>query len=629
MADRAIRFQPSGSRITYRPDATLLELAREAGVSIESICGGSGKCGKCKVVSTHGKQKLSPTNEIEQSSLRNDEIEAGLRLACQTRVLSEGDIVVLVPEGSRRGHHRLLASGIEPAVELAPAVSKVLLKIPPATLADIRADDDRLLDILNSEAAVRANIAPGVHRLVPSALREKSWEATVTLFRKEELIGIDPGDTTGELLGIAVDLGTTKIVAYLVDLATGSTIGTESCPNPQIPFGEDVMSRITFTAGERDGLDRLQKVAIGAINDMIGRLCSEADRNTVDVLEIVVVGNTAMHHILFGISPVHLATAPYAPVVRKALSVNPGHLGIDIYPFGRVTALPNIAGFVGADAIAVLMSSGLYEQDDIGMMIDIGTNTEIIAGGRDRLISCSCASGPAFEGAHIKNGMRAATGAIERVWIDESARKIHLRTVDDASPKGICGSGIVDAISEMLKCGIISASGAITSAPEEGWNVREGSDRKPEFVLYEPEDNGDGIEVSITQNDVQEIQLAKAAIYTGVSTLLKKLGVDCLDISTVYVAGAFGTYVDTSSAIHIGMYPDIPPERIKFIGNAAGSGARMALKSVEARRLADDLSRKVEYIELASEKDFQSEFAKAMFLPHREPDRFPSANRST
>ena len=397
MTDHTIRFQPHGSRTASRPGSTVLDLAQEAGVSIESICGGLGKCGKCRVMVTHGKERLSPISDIERRMFSGEQTGDELRLACQARIVSDGDVIVVVPEASRREHHRLVTSGIEPSIQLAPAISKVLLKIPPATLADVRADDDRLLDILNSEAAVVANIAPGVHRLVPRALREKSWEATAVLYMKEELIGIDPGDSTGDLLGVAVDVGTTKLAAYLVDLTTGTTIGTESKPNPQIPFGEDVMSRITFAANSEGGLEKLQKAVAAAVNDLICQLCEGSGRSTMDILEVVVVGNTAMHHIFFGISPSHLAMAPYAPVVRKRLSVDPGHVGIEMYPFGKVSALPNIAGFVGADAVAALMSSGLHDDDDLGMMIDIGTNTEIIAGSRKRLVGCSCASGPAFK----------------------------------------------------------------------------------------------------------------------------------------------------------------------------------------------------------------------------------------
>jgi uncharacterized 2Fe-2S/4Fe-4S cluster protein (DUF4445 family) len=626
MAQAVVRIQPLGRKVSARADASLLDLAREVDVSVESICGGAGRCGKCRVMVTAGDGMLSPVNESERTGLTPDEIDLGVRLACQAKIVTVGDVVVDIPELSRRGHHRLLASGIEPEVEHCPAVGKVLLRIPPATLEDIRADDDRLLDVLHSEAAVTANIAQGVHQLMPKAVRENSWEATVTLFRNEELIRIDPGDTTGSLLGVAVDIGTTKIVAYLVDLNSGETVGTESQPNPQIPFGEDVMSRITYATRNPGGLKKLKDAVVGTVNTLVARLCAGMGKDPSDVLEMVVVGNTAMHHIFFGITPEHLAQAPYAPAVRTSLSVNPGHLGIDIYPFGKVSALPNIAGFVGADAVAVLMSSGLYDDEEIGMMIDIGTNTEIIAGNRERLIACSCASGPAFEGAHIKNGMRAATGAIERVWMDPATREVHLRTVDEGPARGICGSGIVDAVSEMFKCGLLSDSGRMLPS---AWadRFKEGVDGKAEFILASGKDAEGGIEITITQNDIQEIQLAKAAIFTGVSLLMGKLGISCSGLKRVYAAGAFGTYVDATSAIAIGMYPDIPPERIKFVGNAAGSGARMALKSTKARDLADRLSRRVEYVELAVEKDFQTEFAKAMFLPHRETDRFPSVVR--
>jgi uncharacterized 2Fe-2S/4Fe-4S cluster protein (DUF4445 family) len=628
MENKITRFQPLGRRVSSEVGSTLLDLAMDTDVPVESICGGAGKCGKCRVMVAAGSEHLSPPTENERSTLTKEEKDMGVRLACQTRVVQSGDIVVDVPELSRRGHHRLLASGIEPEVERTPAVGKILLRIPPATLEDIRADDDRLLEVLHSEAAITANISQGVHQLLPKAVRENSWEATVTLYRNEELIRIDPGDTTGNLLGVAVDLGTTKVVAYLVDLISGEILGTESQPNPQIPFGEDVMSRITYASRTDGGLRRLNEAIVNAVNALLARLCETAGKDQTDILEMLVVGNTAMHHIFFGITPEHLAQAPYAPAIRTAISVDPGHLGIDIYPFGKVSSLPNIAGFVGADAVAVLLASGLHDDEDIGMMIDIGTNTEIIAGNRGRLIGCSCASGPAFEGAHIKHGMRAASGAIERVWIDPSTMEVHLRTVDDAPARGICGSGIVDAISEMFRCRVIGSSGKL-SEPGSNERVRRGADGKMEFVLVADGEAGAGTDITITQNDIQEIQLAKAAIFTGVSTLMKKLGIGCSDLKCVYAAGAFGTYVDATSAVTIGMYPDIPPERIKFVGNAAGSGARMALKSIKSRDLADRLSRRVEYIELAMEKDFQAEFAKAMFLPHRERERFPSVGAGT
>jgi len=621
-----VHFQPLGRKIEPKKGRHLLDLAREAGVSMESICGSVGKCGKCKIIVRSGAASLSPASESEMRLLSEQERRAGVRLACQAVITAPGNIVVEVPEESRRGHHRLLAAGIEPMVKLEPAVNKVLLKLPPATLKDLRADDDRLLDMLYKKARVRARISAGVHKDLPSALREKTWTATVTLFRNEELIRVEPGDTTSQLFGIAIDIGTTKVVAYLIDLKTGDTVATESIPNPQIPFGEDLMSRISYTIKEKDGADKLQTVVVGGVNSLISKLCESKRIDPEDILEVMVVGNTAMHHIFFGIPAQHVAAAPYAPAVRTSLSVNPGYLGVNTYPFGRVSSLPNIAGFVGADAVADLISSGLHKDKEVGMMIDIGTNTEIIAGNRDRLVSCSCASGPAFEGAHIKFGMRASTGAIERIWIDPVSKEVSLRTVDDAPPRGICGSGIVDAVSELFRAEILDPSGKIVVS-EDNRGTRKGPDGLPEFILASSRQTATGEDIVITQHDVQEIQLAKAAIFTGVALLMKRFKLGCSEIDRIYAAGAFGTYVDASSAISIGMYPDVPAERIKFIGNAAGSGARMCLKSTKMRDLADKLSRKVEYVELAAEKDFQNEFAMAMFLPHRDTSRFPSRGK--
>jgi len=623
MTDANVHFQPLGRKTSPEKGRTLLELARDSGVAIESICGSAGKCGKCKVIIRSGAANLSPPNRSETGLLGDKPVLAGTRLACQATIVSEGDVVVEVPEESRRGHHRLLAAGEERATKLKPAMTKTVIELPPATLADVRADDDRFLEVLRKGARTSSMMSPGAHRTLPGALRDGSWSVTATLFRGKEVVRVDPGDTTGELYGVAVDIGTTKVVAYLIDLTSGKVLATESMPNPQIPFGEDVMSRITFTTKTPDGNERLQKVILDGLNSLISKLSSTSGVPQENILEVMVVGNTAMHHLFFGIPAKHLASAPYAPAVRTSLVYDAGQMGVDIYPFGKVSSLPNVAGFVGADAIADLVSSGLYRDTHIGMMIDIGTNTEIIAGNKDRLVSCSSASGPAFEGAHIKFGMRASTGAIERVWIDPASRDVRIQTVEDARPRGICGSGIVDAIAEMLRSGILDPSGRITDDKGDR-RVRKGSNGVREYVLVWGKDTETGEDITVAQHDIEEIQLAKAAIFTGVSTLMRKLGVKCKDLERVYAAGAFGTYVDASSAITIGMYPDIPVTRIRFVGNAAGSGARMALKSTHVRDLAEKLSKKVEYVELAAQKDFQSEFAKAMFLPHRDLGRFPS-----
>jgi uncharacterized 2Fe-2S/4Fe-4S cluster protein (DUF4445 family) len=625
MPEPLVQFQPQGRKVPSKKGRTLLELSSEAGLTIESICGGVGVCAKCKMIVRSGIGNVTPVTSSEKDALEPYELASGMRLACQATVCGDGPIVVEVPQASQRGHHRLLEAGTERKVRPEPAMTKVLLKLPPATLKDLRADDDRLLQILSKKTKGGIRIAQGVHSHLPSALRKNDWTATVTLFRRSDVIRVEPGDTTGHVFGVAVDIGTTKVVAYLVDQRTGALLGSESMPNPQIPFGEDVIARITYASKTQDGLAKLQTAIASGINELILRLCDAQDITPDEILETMVVGNTAMHHIFFGIPPQHLAAAPYAPAVRTSLCVDPSHVRLGMYQFGKVCSLPNIAGFVGADAVADLIASGLYDDKKIGMMIDIGTNTEIIAGNRERLISCSCASGPAFEGAHIKFGMRAATGAIERVWIDPDSHEVKLRTVDDAPPRGICGSGIVDAVAELFKNGIVDPSGRI-KVSAKGGRTRNGKKGGPEFVLANAKEAAAGEDITITQHDIQEIQLAKAAIFTGVSMLMKKLRLRAAKIDRVYAAGAFGTYVDASSAIAIGMYPDVPVERISFIGNAAGSGARMCLKSTRMRDLADDLSKKVSYLELAAEKDFQSEFAQAMFLPHRDLSRFPGAS---
>ncbi len=619
-----VRFQPQGTKAPLRIGRTLLELASDAGLAVEAICGGVGVCAKCKVNVRSGIGSITPVTTREKDALDPLELASGMRLACQATVCGLGHIVVEVPQESQRGHHRLLAAGTERKVRLEPAVTKVLLKLPPATLKDLRADDDRLFAILSRKAKGKLHIAQGVHSHLPGALRKQDWMATVTLYRMKEIIRVEPGDTTDRVYGIAVDIGTTKVVAYLLNLKTGEVLGSESMPNPQIPFGEDVIARITFTNKTPEGLEKLQTTIAVGIDELILKLCEDEAIMPDDILEAMVVGNTAMHHIFFGIPPQHLAAAPYAPAVRTSLCVSPSNVKLSMYPFGRVCSLPNIAGFVGADAVADLIASGLYNDKKIGMMIDIGTNTEIIAGNKDRLISCSCASGPAFEGAHISYGMRAATGAIERVWIDPESLDVKLRTVDDAPPRGICGSGAVDAVAELFKNRLIDSSGRINTSAGFA-RTRKGRKDLPEFVLATGGESSTGEDIVITQHDIQEIQLAKAAIFTGVSVLMKKLRLRASEIERVYAAGAFGTYVDAASAITIGMYPDVPVERITFIGNAAGSGARMCLRSTSMRDLADELSKKVRYVELAAEKDFQSEFAKAMFLPHRDLSRFPGA----
>jgi len=619
-------LQPEGKRLKVGVGKTILDIAQEAGVDIQSVCAGKGICGKCRVVVRAGSEYLSQASRVERVVFSDDELEKGYRLACRAIIGKSGTITVEVPPESRAGLQRLLVSGVETRVEFEPAVRKYMVEVRRPTLEEPRSDMDRLLDALSRRREIRIErICLGALRRAPHAVRSAEPNVTITVWNNKEVISVEAGNKQTKLYGFAVDVGTTKLAGYLVDLDLGTIVAAVSSTNPQIPYGEDVISRMSFIMKDLKGLSQLQTLIIKEVDKLILEACKHAHVTPDQVHEVTVVGNSAMHHIFFGIYPGYVALAPYPTVLRDPIDVKASELGVDINPCGNIHGLPLIAGFVGADAVADILATQMYALDDIAMMIDIGTNTEIVIGDKNKLTACSCASGPAFEGAHIKNGMRAATGAIERVYIDPDTFQVGYETVDNAKPSGVCGSGVVDAVAEMLMRRIIDSSGRIKT--ELGLpNIRV-KDRIPEFVLAGASETGSGNEIVITQEDIRQIQLAKAAIYSGISILMRRLGISAGDISKIFLAGAFGTYVDPQSARVIGMYPDIPLSRVQFVGNAAGSGARMALMSIEMRRKADEISKKVDYIELGADPNFQNDFLNATYLPHKNIDLFPSVRR--
>ena len=626
MASHLLILQPEGKRLKATVGKTILDIAQEAGVDIQSICGGKGICGKCIVIVRAGSEFLSKTCKVERTVFSDDEVEKGHRLACRAIVRKSGTITAEVPAESRVGLQRLLVSGIERRIPFEPAIRKYLVRVERATLDKPTSDVDRLLEALSRQGETRIeSICLDVLRRVPHTLRSGEPGVTVTVWKSKEIISVETGDKQTKPYGFAVDVGTTKLAGYLVDLDLGTIVATVSSTNPQIPYGEDVVSRISFIMKDPKGLSQLQTLIIKEIDKLILDACRHAHIAPDQVHEVTIVGNTAMHHILFGIYPGYVALAPYPTVLRDSIEVKAKDLGIDINPCGYIYGLPVIAGFVGADAVADIVATEIYASEDIAMMIDIGTNTEIVVGDKNKLTACSCASGPAFEGAHIKNGMRAATGAIERVYIDPDTFKIRYETVDNAKPSGVCGSGVVDAIAEMLKRGIIDSSGRIkTEIGLPNIKVKNGI---PELVLADESETSSHHEVVITQEDIRQIQLAKAAIYSGISILMRRDEIKAADVSKIFIAGAFGTYVDPQSARVIGMYPDIPLSRVQFVGNAAGSGARMALMSLDIKRKAGEISEKVNYIELGADPNFQNEFLNATYLPHRNLELFPRVTK--
>ena len=640
-----IVFQPSGRRGEIEAGKSILEAARTLGVGIEAACGGARVCGKCRVVVETGRfEKLnltsaadhvSPVGEAEKKFLTAEELARGYRLACNAFL--SGDLVVTVPEESRSAKQVILEKGRERNIELRPAVKNVTVALASATLSDFRDDARRLLDALEKETGLRGlTVDFPVLRDLPQILRQNDWQATATIWQEKEVIRVAPGERKTSL-GVAIDVGTTTLAAFLCDLTTGAVLAKASRMNPQIGYGEDVLARISYAASEPDGREKLQAAIIEAVNALTADMTEKAGFAAEDVDEMVLVYNTAMHHLALGLDPRYVGRAPFAPAVREPLDVKARDLGVKINPSGNVHSLPVEAGFVGADNVAVLLAEEPYNGDKVKLIIDIGTNGEIDLGNKERLLSTSCATGPALEGAQIAFGMRAAPGAIERVKIDPLTHEPSYKVIgqdewyplpDDRHPtepkvgaQGICGSGVIDAIAAMHKAGVISKAGRIDTKLDTS-RVRRGDSGKLEYVLAWAKETAIGKDVVITQADIRAVQLAKAALYVGAQYLMERLGVDHVD--EVILAGAFGSYIDKESAMAIGMFPDCDISRVHAVGNAAGDGARIALLDAEKRREAAKVARSVEFIETAAESDFQKKFMDAIAIPHAK-DKFPHA----
>ncbi|GAB4353729.1 MAG: ASKHA domain-containing protein [Candidatus Abyssubacteria bacterium] len=630
MQNHLVIFQPSGRRGRVEEGKNLLEVSRELGVDIESVCGGKKTCGKCKVrvqegfFERHGIESrmghLSPLASEERKFLTEEELSKGYRLACATQV--QGDVLIHVPEESRGGKQVVRKEVTLRKINLNPAVKVYSVKLEKPTLADPLGDYERLAAALKSRHGL-ANVRAGREILarLPKVLRDGEWEVAAAVWMDREILRVVPGSSM-KCFGLAVDIGTTTIAGYLCDLGTGEVVATHSLMNPQVTYGEDVMSRVTYVMTSETGLSELHAEAIHAVNAIVTQVCSKANIRSDDILEMCVVGNTVMHHLFLNITPVGVGVSPFVPAVQSAIDVKAKDLGISVNETANVHVLPNEAGFVGADNVGVLIAEAPYQKEEMQLIIDIGTNGEILMGNRDRLLAASCATGPALEGAHIKFGMRAAPGAVERVTVNPETLKVDYKIIageDHQLARGICGSGIIDAIAEMFRAGVIEKSGRINKSLTTPRLIQDGKTR--EFVLVPKEETAIGRDITITAGDVRAVQLAKGAIYAGAKILMRKLGIEKVD--RVVLAGAFGTYIDRTCAMVMGMFPDCPLENVIAVGNAAGDGARMALLDVNKRREAEEQARRVEYVELTLEKEFEREFVEAMHFPHMS-DEFPS-----
>jgi uncharacterized 2Fe-2S/4Fe-4S cluster protein (DUF4445 family) len=597
-----IDFEPVGRRGESTAQDSLLDVARRTGVGLSGLCGGLGKCGACKVRMLEG--KVSDPTPSEEEVLTAEELQEGWRLACQAHPGT--DCKVHVPLESMTAPQRTQVEGVEIRIPLEPSVRAYKVRLQESTLANVRADDESLLKTLNTEndlSCVRADI--DVLRKFSSVLRSWDWECQASV-HGEEVIAIAPWPRP--VLGFAVDLGTTKIAGYLLDLKDGRTLASRGVMNPQISYGEDIISRIQGTLSSGAVGADIQRVAVEALNQLASDLCQEAGAAATDIVDAVIVSNTAMHHLLLGLPVKQLVLAPFVPSVSRALNCKARDIGLKVASGAYVHFLPNIAGFVGADHVAMLLATLEAKPKGLVLALDIGTNTEVSLVDEGEISSVSCASGPAFEGYHIRHGMRAARGAIEKVRIENNA--VQIQTIDDAAPAGICGSGVLDAMAQLYLAGIVDGSGRMLDGHPR---VRIGQEYR-EFVLVEAGESGAPMTVVLTQHDIRELQLAKAAIRTGIQVLLATKGRNEQELDQVIIAGAFGSYIDVGSAVAIGMMPNVPLGRFRQVGNAAGMGAKMALISSSQRRKAQALAARVRYVELGSAPHFSEIFLEACSL---------------
>ncbi len=622
-----VDFEPVGRRGPCRADQTLLDAARELGVALTSDCGGQGICGQCRVQVVEG--RLSEAAWAEQDLLPAAELAAGFRLACTAYPL--GDCKLAVPPESLSAPMRVQVTGIDATVELAPAVRACLVQLEPPTLHAPQADAASLLSRLHTVYGLDVQRCTlSVLRDLSNNLRAWDWRCQA-IVRGDEVIAVrpvpppahpvTPADHDSAVskgatlhvsrfthhapLGLAVDLGSTSLAGYLVDLETGETLASQGAMNPQISFGEDIISRVVYAHKHPDGAQHLRRAVLDALNHLAGSLCQEAGAGRDDIFDAVIVGNTAMHHLLLGLPTRQLTAAPFVPTADQSLDLSAAEVGLELAAGAALHILPNIAGFVGADHVAMLLATEQEWQGRTAIALDIGTNTEISLALPDgRLTSVSCASGPAFEGYHIRDGTRARPGAVERVRIDDGA--VLIGTIGDEPPAGICGSGILDAVAQLRLAGVLNEAGRMALDAHPRVRERNG-DR--EFVLVEAPADGSSRGVSISQHDVREIQLAKASIQTGIELLLAEHGVLLDQIERFIIAGAFGAYIDVPNAVAIGMFPDLPMERFRQVGNAAGAGAKLAVLSTAMRAHAQALRGRISYLELATHPRFARSFA--------------------
>lgn len=606
-----VRFEPDLIEIYVPMGTTIAKAALSAGCAVEMTCGGMGTCGKCRV-QVDG--RLSEPDSSEQRLLSETDLARGMRLACRAKI--EGDATVAVPPTSRSLVQKILSDGITLDAHVNPRVSKVYVDLPKPSLSDGRGDFERLAAAL-TVYDINAQIGVPMARELAHSLRSADYKVTAVV-ADDEIIAVEPGDTVRQNYGIAFDLGSTTVVGYLIDLNTGHELAVGSAMNPQIAYGDDLVSRINFAMTESNGLNMLRTAALDVLNHIARRLAEMQGIDVNNVYEATLVGNTCMTHLFLGLDVSTLGLSPYVPTVCREMILRADEAGLEINPGARVHVLPNVAGFVGSDLVGVVLTTLREDENHTRLAVDVGTNGEMAVLHNGRLYACSAAAGPAFEGARISCGMRGAPGAIDSVRIGQT---VDITTIDDQRPMGLCGSGLVDAVAEMLEAGVIESGGRMISPDEAGHLPHEVRERlievdgKMEFVLATARDAARSQPITLTQGDIRQLQLAKGSIRAAIETLLHVAGTTSDELSEIVLAGAFGNYIRRESAVRIGLIPPIRIDRILPVGNAAGAGAKLALISVRERERASRLAEQTEHIELACHPDYQEELMDKMLFP--------------
>jgi len=612
MATVALTLFPAGRTLQVDPGVTILAAAHAASVDIEATCGGRGRCTSCRVKFAAG--IIPPPTIMDELQLGDALVREGYRLSCQCRV-TDPITVHVSPPVDDQSFQILGAERLPLPVPIDAGVTKTLVHVSLPTEEHHQTSD--LEALLAVVGGTPPDCAPDVLRTLPQALREHGGEATVASFGSR-ILSVEPGDTHLLAFGLAVDVGTTSVVTSLMELASGEQLASVSSLNPQAVFGGDLMSRIAFAQFDAGNLRKLQTRIIGLLNQHIEQVCRDSGVLAKWIYKVAIVGNTCMHHVLLGIDPSYVGLAPYAPVMRHPLTLAARELYLKVNPEARVCLLPIVAGFVGADAVGVVLATRMDESSEIRIAVDIGTNGEVLLGSREHLWACSAPAGPALEGAQIRHGMRAALGAIDRVSFD--GRDLTLHTIGEAAAQGICGSGLIDAIAVLLDAGVIDWTGLIDLdhldrlPPALAARVLKRGDERA-VILARPGEHGATQELLLTQDDVRQVQLCKGAIASGAAMLQRIAGVPGDKVAELMLAGGFGNYLSIASAIRIGLIPAVPESKVRYVGNAALLGAQLALLSETERHRAEQIARRIEHVSLAVHPDFQDVFVDCMNFP--------------